>query len=260
MKILVIGDIHGYDTFLYRLDINDLFSKYDKVVFVGDYVDSFHYSIEHQVHTLKSLVNVKEKNTNTIFLLGNHDAPYLYSAATRCDNIDPIGHTMYPSLLNKLETQIAFGVDNWLITHAGVTNWWSNYYLEKDEMKDAETLAHTLNYWLKKQNNAIIPLTELPYSRGSSNRYSKPSPLWADWNDLKNDAQVGINQIVGHTDKVNLIDDIKHPIIYETFNEDILINVDNLDKGYNLQHGLPERKDVFLEIDTKSNEHKFIYV
>ena len=70
MKIKVIGDIHGKDTWKKYNNFNDC----DIIVFLGDYVDSFYESNETIYNNLEEIIQFKKDNKNkVILLLGNHD-------------------------------------------------------------------------------------------------------------------------------------------------------------------------------------------
>jgi metallophosphoesterase superfamily enzyme len=72
MKLLAIGDIHGRDVWK---DIN--FLAFDKVVFVGDYVDSYIRSDWQVYQNLKEIIDLKKQNFDkVVLLLGNHDIHY----------------------------------------------------------------------------------------------------------------------------------------------------------------------------------------
>ena len=69
MKTISIGDIHGRDIWK---NVNP--SKYDKIIFVGDYVDSFTISNTTILNNLLDIIEFKKSFKNkVILLLGNHD-------------------------------------------------------------------------------------------------------------------------------------------------------------------------------------------
>ena len=118
MKIITIGDIHGEKSWSKHLDKNYLISNFDKIVFIGDYVDSF-YLKDHEIYeTLLEIIEFKKTYPDNIVLLfGNHDIQYLLGTKGN-------GCTGYrPSMwlqLNELFTQnrnlfqLAFQVKNYL--------------------------------------------------------------------------------------------------------------------------------------------------
>lgn len=71
MKIIALGDIHGRDIWK---DIVKKESDADKIVFVGDYVDTHdNISPYKQVDNFKEIVEYKKENKDKVILLiGNH--------------------------------------------------------------------------------------------------------------------------------------------------------------------------------------------
>lgn len=75
MNILAIGDLHG-KTEIFKLEKE--FEKFDRVVFTGDYFDSFSKTIEQQISCFNGTLSlIKSNPTKYIGLLGNHDIHYL---------------------------------------------------------------------------------------------------------------------------------------------------------------------------------------
>jgi len=67
-KVLFIGDIHGdFDTII---KIKNIMKDYDKVVFLGDYVDRGRYGYEVLKEILESYLKEKDK---IVLLKGNHE-------------------------------------------------------------------------------------------------------------------------------------------------------------------------------------------
>lgn len=89
MKALVIGDIHGKE------DWKDVdYMEYDRVIFVGDYLDSFTHSSAQLYSNLRGIIELKSFFPNKItLLLGNHDIQYFrfswINATFRCSGYRP---------------------------------------------------------------------------------------------------------------------------------------------------------------------------
>ena len=75
-KVMFIGDVHGNSEWD-ELAKESLRSFYE-IVFLGDYVDSFHIRPVDQIHNLKNLIIFLRKNPRTTALLGNHDYSYIF--------------------------------------------------------------------------------------------------------------------------------------------------------------------------------------
>lgn len=120
MKINVIGDIHG------RTCWKDLIIDDGVNVFVGDYFDPYE-DISHQQleDNFKEILKLKEERPETILLIGNHDAHYIYGEeSSRYDlYFADTANKLLTENADKMQVAVAFGAN--LITHAGVSVvWW----------------------------------------------------------------------------------------------------------------------------------------
>ena len=69
MKILILADTHGRGVWQYIIQKENP----DKVIFLGDYFDSFDIGFEDQMYNFKQILKYKQDNPlTTILLLGNH--------------------------------------------------------------------------------------------------------------------------------------------------------------------------------------------
>ena len=122
MKHVIIGDLHGKDCWK-EVDPN----KYDKVIFLGDYVD--HWTLPDKViyNNLREIIEFKEKFPDKVdLLLGNHDVQYLHFPHYLCSGYRPSMQHLLTQLFKEYEDlfSVAYQKDNYLISHAGVTNKW----------------------------------------------------------------------------------------------------------------------------------------
>jgi serine/threonine protein phosphatase 1 len=71
MKIFAIGDTHGEHDLLEEMleEIMKEIKPEDQIIFLGDYIDRGPKSFE----VIETLVDLKMKHDNTIFLMGNHE-------------------------------------------------------------------------------------------------------------------------------------------------------------------------------------------
>jgi len=68
MKIISVGDLHGNN--IWKTIDPEL---YDKIIFVGDYTDSFHLTDSAILDNLLDLIEFKKSYPDKVFLLlGNH--------------------------------------------------------------------------------------------------------------------------------------------------------------------------------------------
>lgn len=74
-KIIVIGDIHGRNTWM---DVINQEVTYDKVIFLGDYFDSKEIFPRQWIDNFKEIVQLKRNNPDgVVLLIGNHDYHYM---------------------------------------------------------------------------------------------------------------------------------------------------------------------------------------
>jgi len=203
MKTISIGDIHGRP---YWKQIDP--SKYDKIIFVGDYVDSYGIADVMVKNNLQEIIDLKNQYPDKVVLiLGNHDLQYMWSYVEfGCSGFRT---QMYQDLHklfndNKNLFQIAFQVKNYIWTHAGISKGWYEFnreiieeYTDKFECK---TLAETLNVILWTKDNRI--LHQVGSYRGGA--YYHGGITWADRRETSNDYLANYHQIVGHTPIVEI--------------------------------------------------------
>jgi len=130
---------------------------------------------------------MQEQKIEVIFLLGNHDIPYMVGKPSYYSLVGRKNQEKVGELLFRLGTQVAFQLDDYLLSHAGYT-------------KD-----YTPEGWhFEKTQFTSIPELELlefqvGFSRGG--QMNTGSPVWADFTrDLKKNYHPDFpKQIVGHT-------------------------------------------------------------
>jgi predicted MPP superfamily phosphohydrolase len=202
MKTVILGDTHGRSN--WKLAIHQE-EPVDRVIFIGDYFDSFEISGVEQIHNFKEIIRYKESNpqVEVIMLIGNH-----------CHHYFPeIGYTgtsgyqsrIAPSITqvideNRHHLQMAYGFGEFLFTHAGVSpvfmdqvfgeNDWSieNVVVDLNELFKYKPKAFEFNGFDAYGDNATqTPIWIRPRSLMSANKKHKKS--------LRKD----YIQIVGHT-------------------------------------------------------------
>lgn len=121
MKTVVIGDVHGRS--LWKLIVHQ--ENPDRVIFIGDYFDSFDISGVEQIQNFKEIVEYKTTlGKEVVMLVGNHDHHYF----------PEVGYTgtsgyqkgIAPNITqvideNRQHLQMAYSFDEFLFTHAGVS-------------------------------------------------------------------------------------------------------------------------------------------
>ncbi|HZY39739.1 MAG TPA: metallophosphoesterase [Mucilaginibacter sp.] len=196
MKHIAIGDLHGRDNWQH---INT--KIYDKIIFLGDYVDSHTLSDLAILENLKKIIALKKRQPEKVdLLLGNHDAHYFHYPRFQCSGFRPTMQRGLTALFrnNAHIFRIAYQKGNYLFTHAGVTNNWYNEILRSPVLleicEQEKTLAGQLNRLERTKHNGI--LYDAGIERGG---YGYGGPLWADLKETFTDMLHGYNQVVGHT-------------------------------------------------------------
>lgn len=219
IKILSVGDLHGcsaWKTFgdiKHLLDVPDTNTYgYDYYVFIGDYVDSFTKTNDEIFENLLELIKFKKNHPDRVILLwGNHDIQYLtLDREHSCTGFRPVAcfdlHDVFRR--NRNLFQLAFQIDNYLWTHAGVHRGWYEYEFPYN----SPNIGDDLNNAFLENNKSIF---NVGLSRGG--RYNVGGPLWADKKEISNKPIRGYHQIVGHTRVKELKTVFKDPQTSVTF-------------------------------------------
>lgn len=190
MKTLVLGDIHGCDTWRKIIDLENP----DKIIFLGDYFDSFSISTEQQLANFYNILKLQEilPKDRVILLLGNHDYHYLvdgvkYSGFSNIRKI--VVQPLLKEAVKENKIQIIHIEGKYVFSHAGITDYWLKEVAHLYTVKDITFDNIPLSYldW----NDIQFPD---PYGDTISN-----SPIWVRPYSLVQDAVPFFNQVVGHT-------------------------------------------------------------
>lgn len=197
MKIAIIGDLHGKNC--WKKLLKDKIDAFDKIIFMGDYSDDswIYFEDKEIIDNLKEVIEFKIKyNNKTELLIGNHDFQYIvgYPTASRY-------RKSYAKEMHKIfnENEKLFKIihieNNYIFSHAGITNGWINYIKEKYKIENItmDNIEKEVNkvYKSDKEDCNIVS-----FRRGGLNNFA--GLLWADIEDLLEDAWIGYNQAVGH--------------------------------------------------------------
>ena len=201
MKTIVLGDTHGRSN--WKLAIHK--ENADRVIFIGDYFDSFEFSGVEQIDNFKQIIQYKTDNpqVEVVLLIGNHDHHYFPEVGYT--GTSGFQRTLAPSITqvvdeNRYHLQMAYGFGDYLFTHAGVSpifmdqifgpDDWSkeNVVVDLNEMFRYKPKAFDFNGLESSGDNATqTPIWIRPRSLMSANKKHEKG--------LKKD----YIQVVGHT-------------------------------------------------------------
>lgn len=197
MKTIVVGDIHGRNC--WKKIVNQPF---DKVVFLGDYVDSKEgiYPVE-QKHNLLEIIDFKKNNKDkAVLLIGNHDFHYFsfsrknysgYQSAVRFDFQEIFEKSLREQLIQMCHSQGKF-----LFTHAGLSRTWSKNNFGKEALEKGEVEEKLNELFFNKPLS--FDFTSGMYIDPYGNEACQ-TPIWIRPEALREDFVRGYVHVVGHT-------------------------------------------------------------
>lgn len=199
MKTILVGDLHLKAQIILPMveqKVKELGIK--QVILLGDYTDAYEQekNVELYMNELDYLFIWKLKmnvlGVEVITLIGNHDVSYLTVTPRTYSLQNADGFLSVGRKLLKLNLQVAFQLDDYLISHAG--------YTKDFELEDWHFKTIT--------QNLIDNLEDLEDHVGKARggNYFLGSPLWADF-----DQELSFSpnpkcqkQIVGHTPQMKI--------------------------------------------------------
>lgn len=199
MKQIILGDIHGHITWS---NIVDKHKDVDRIIFLGDYFDSFSISGQHQLINFQNICNfARTSGKEVILLTGNHDHHYKKGVEDFCSGYKP---HMRPSFELALEDnedlmKMCF-VDEYnnVYSHAGITSTW----LENVNIQatDIQGIVSEINEFGVNQPK-VFNFYSHDYS-GYGNNINQ-SCIWVRPDALYKDS-IDYFQVVGHTPQGNI--------------------------------------------------------
>jgi DNA repair exonuclease SbcCD nuclease subunit len=201
MKTLILGDTHGRSN--WKLAIHQ--EQPDRVIFIGDYFDSFEISGVEQINNFKEIIQYKELNpqVEVVMLIGNHDHHYFPEVGyTGTSGYQAgVGHSITQVIdENRHHLQMAYGFGDYLFTHAGVSPVFLDRVFGKDDWSK-ESIVVDLNELFRYKPKAF-EFSGLDSSGDSTTQ----TPIWIRPRSLmtvNKNHEKGLKkdyiQIVGHT-------------------------------------------------------------
>lgn len=219
-KIYVVPDVHGRQFWHDVEKIDD----YDKIIFLGDYVDPYpHEGVkpEEGIKCLKEIIQFAKDHENVVLLMGNHDSTYMISryiceCRTDYDNFLEIQDTF---LGNKDMFKLAYYAETEygpvMFTHAGLfSNWIEDVCGDiNPEDWNGDRVANMLNEKFSELLTAVadekerknIRLNDLYRNLSVVSHYrggwtSHGSCIWSDIREHVGEVtDLPFFQVVGHT-------------------------------------------------------------
>lgn len=202
MKIATIGDIHG-ETFWKKINPDE----FDKIIFIGDYVDSFYHTVSSMANNLADIVAFAKGYPKKVeLLIGNHDIQYFKGidlSLTQCSGFNASGLYTYTALFeaNRSLFKIAYRHDKYLWTHAGVHRGWYSEFL-RVAPKSFHRVHEKFPQEIDEQLNGALLVGEksiLDCGQDRGGRYPVGGPLWAGKTSIHRKGLKKYYQIIGHT-------------------------------------------------------------
>jgi len=207
MKTVVIGDIHGRS--LWKLIINQE-QDADRIIFIGDYFDSFDIKGEEQLNNFLDIIEYKKTSgKEVIMLIGNHDHHYFPEVGdTGTSGYQRIfKHQIEPTVdANREYLQMAYQFDEFLFSHAGVSSKFMDSVFGEDGWK-LETMVNDLNELFKYKPLSFnfgmaVSMKKMSYLDPYGDN-EEQSPIWIRPRSLmaanRNTLRTEVIQVVGHT-------------------------------------------------------------
>ena len=206
MKTVIIGDIHGHDSWKQVVAQEQ---DADRFVFVGDYFDSFTVTGVVQIHNFKEIIEFKTTtDKEVIMLIGNHD--YHYFPEIGDSSTSGYQSTLAPSIKqvieeNRQHLQLAYQFDDIVCTHAGVSSeWMDDIFVGWTEKYIAEVINELFKYQPHKVGyRSYKQVGDIVYGSSGFGGETFQGPIWirpkalmeANYDTLRTQ----IRQVVGHT-------------------------------------------------------------
>lgn len=220
-RTLVLGDIHGRSIWKQIIEKENP----DRVIFIGDYFDSFDLSAAEQIHNFKEIIEYKEKSftnsgkenqhkTDIIMLIGNHDYHYMSGINEHYSGYQHMASPAIQQVIeeNKHHLQMVYQMDKYLFSHAGVSSEFMNNVFGLEDWQ-TENIATLLNEQFKYKPltfafGAAVLNPRLSYLELHGDNIEQ-SPIWIRPRSLMSanhkTLRTQVVQVVGHT-QVNKID------------------------------------------------------
>lgn len=212
-KILILPDIHGRKFWKEPCENPD---EYDKIIFLGDYVDPYKHELISNRDTVENLLEIIDFKTKVgdkcVLLIGNHDIAYIDSKMETCRH-DWVNHKWISDVFNEFEDyfnlvyETSMNNQKYLFSHSGIEWPWVKEIKEDFQLNDItkENITESLNTLYHSSDKNLIRgiLDRISFYRGGQDTYG--SCIWGDARSFLTHLQCGDEQIddayqiFGHT-------------------------------------------------------------
>lgn len=210
-KTIIIGDVHGRDQWK---QIVAQESDATRFVFLGDYFDSFDIKGVVQLQNFLDIIAFKGSgDKEVIMLIGNHDVhyfPHSEDSATSGYQAVMAPTFKYAIDQNKHHMQIAFKLDEFVFSHAGISSEWMD---DNFVGWNADNMVDYINGLFKYKPSGLEYRSFKYYDYGNENERAILSrgygdepyqgPLWIRPKSLmevnRDTLRKQVIQVVGHT-------------------------------------------------------------
>lgn len=183
-KVLIIPDVHNKFRIAEKIIEKENPSK---IIFLGDYFDGHS---DDQKTTLETALWLKEslQKPNRIHLLGNHDLSYMNPKFMTSGFTVEKAATIKGSNVNLGKLRHYFWIDDWLCTHAGLSN---GFFKENAGSLTVKEYLQRASEYPQFQEK----LYDCSHLRGGDAKFG--GIVWSDYEEFQDIPS--IKQIFGHT-------------------------------------------------------------
>ena len=202
MKVLVIPDMH-LKTWMFKLIREIPENLYDKIVFLGDFVDEFNQQANRQLYQemLEQVKSFVVGNPKVHVCLGNHDISYVYEWLESGFSFPMCSYVrkFMDQFITEPNVSVIHKIDNVLFSHGGLSDLWIDNYL--DDYFQIDRNCHKL----EKSVDNIVKVTNsmLAIKDTAQSLWMDVAPLWLRPNDdysiYRLHKQGELYQVMGHT-------------------------------------------------------------
>lgn len=210
MTITTISDIHGRNIWeRVPIDLNTKLEQ--RLVFLGDYFDNFHYSDQKIMDNFLKILELKDRYPEqVILLLANHELHYLFEEYKHEGYRESMSGEINKILYDRVkigDIQYAYQYKDHIWTHAGITNTWLNdfsnlynklyakRYQSFESVVISMNLTEVLNHIFLSSLEDIIGDEKVLVGK----LFNNSSPLFIRLKESVVDYLRNYHQIVGHS-------------------------------------------------------------